>query len=217
MVLLLLLAKVGLTLLFTSNKNHWPTFSPNPLIQNRISKDSRQWFMAWSPHLSFLLKNLHPPIWLFLNCERILKTNCLPSSFPTYLPMIIFPQVLTTRKLKEVHGLDRWSQYTHDRDRGSSRPEKDWNWYEVDWAPFRKVWFKSASSKMISLSYSRLVMSHDPTFSCLFSRGIISSLLFVLLLLRTLIITVLFALFSLHPHQLMQIFSNQKPLPRLNQ
>jgi len=65
---------------------------------------------------------------------------------------------------------DRWSQYTLDRDRGSSRPKKKWNWYDVDWAPFRKVWFKSASSKMISLSYSRLVMSHDPTFLCLFSR-----------------------------------------------
>ena len=57
----------------------------------------------------------------------------------------------------------------------SSRPEKKWTWYDVDWSPFRKIWFKSSLTKMISLSYSKLVMSHDPTFKCLFDRSIISS------------------------------------------
>jgi len=35
-------------------------------------------------------------------------------------------------------------------DERSLQPEKKWSWYDVDWTAFRKVWFKSAATKMIS-------------------------------------------------------------------
>jgi len=128
--------------------------------------------MVWNSHLSFLLKNLHTSIKLFFPTVReSRRPTASLQAFPTPARVHI-SKGRTTKKLKEVHGLDRWSHYTHDRDRGSSRSEKKWNWYEVDWATFRKVWFKSASSKMIYLSYSRLVMSHwsPPSHACLAGR-----------------------------------------------
>jgi len=74
-----------------------------------------------------------------------------------------------------VHGLDRWSHCTHDRDRRSSRPERR-NGIGMRWIdPSGKSGSNLNQFKMISLSYSKLVMSHDPTFSCSFSRGIIPS------------------------------------------
>jgi len=56
------------------------------------------------------------------------------------------------------------------RDQSSSNLEKKWNWCDVDWATFKIVWLTSSSSKMISLIHSSLVMSHAPTFPCLFSK-----------------------------------------------
>ena len=57
-----------------------------------------------------------------------------------------------------------------DRDDNSTRPEKEWKWADGMWDVFGKVWFPCSSTKMISLVYAKLVMSHEPSFYILNSR-----------------------------------------------
>ena len=111
-----------------------------------------------------------------------LQSDSFPSVWESWRPTALLPAFPTParihiskgriiRKLKKMHDrIDGLLTFGEEkRDQSSSSLEKKWNWCDVDWVPFKIVWLISSSSKMISLIHSSLVMSHVPTFSCLFS------------------------------------------------